>query len=97
MIKPKNAGGVGQILLEFTQGDSVEGCFTHIAHDIHKVDKTKTALTARKSLWVVGVHPRDDKTAVRDTVERIADRHGIQLFDVYTRFIRHTGYAFTIF
>lgn len=97
MIKPRYGRCANPILLELEQSDSIEGCITSMAQDIHTVYQRESISLNHRNLWVVGVHPRENKQAVRDTVECVATYHGITLFDVCTRYILHTGYAFTIF
>ena len=93
MIKPRNRSTGGRpILLNLKQGDSVGGCITNMA-----TEKMKSVSLSQKSFWMVGVHPRECKNTVRKTVEDVAEEYGIRLFDVQTRYILNTGYAFTVF
>jgi predicted urease superfamily metal-dependent hydrolase len=99
IIKPHDRANAKSILLELKQSDSVEGCITNMAEDLRMME-LMTATSAslnHKSLCVVGAHPRECKNAVRKTVESVAAEYGIKLFDVQTRYILNTGYAFTVF
>jgi hypothetical protein len=97
IIKPRHNAMGRSILLEFKQSDSVTACITNMARDVSKVDKTKSAAIDQRSFWVVGVHPRESKQAVRRTVTRVAAKYGVKIFDVHTRFILNTGLAYTVF
>ncbi len=96
-IRPKNHAKDRFILLELKQNSSVTTCITNMAKDVLKVDKAKASSIEQRSFWSVGLHPKESKKKVRMTVEDTADNYGIELFDVYTKFILNTGFAFTIF
>ncbi|HEX9078596.1 MAG TPA: hypothetical protein VF795_03335 [Desulfuromonadaceae bacterium] len=95
-IKRSNSAGDRAILLKLRQDDSIRGCIADMTTDIRTAGTMKTGSSPR-SFWVVGVHPRECKNTVRKTVEEMAAEYGIRLFDVQTRYILNTGYAFTIF
>ena len=99
ILKPHNRTNAPSILLELKQSDSVEGCITNMVKDIHTMAQSHSASASlnHKHLWIVGAHPRECKNTVRKTVESVASDYGIRLFDVQTRYILNTGYAFTIF
>ena len=97
MIKPRNRAGNRPILIELKQSDSVEGCIANMAENIRSMEKTKSVSGSQRSFWVVGAHPRECKNTVRKTVESVATEYGIEIFDVQTRYILNTGYAFTVF
>jgi len=99
ILKPHNRTNAPSILLELKQSHSVEGCITNMVTDIHTMAQSHSASASlnHKSFWVVGAHPRACKNTVRKTVESAASEYGIRLFDIQTRYILNTGYAFTIF
>jgi len=97
IIRPKNHALEKFILLELKQNRSVTTCISNMVKDVNKIDKARAASLNQRSFWCVGVHPKDSKKRIRETVLAAAEKHDIGIHDIYTKFIPFTGFAFTIF
>lgn len=97
IIRPRNHARDRFILIELKQNSSTKTCITNMTKDALKVWVAKESSLTQRSFWSVGVHPKVSKKLVREMVENAANVHEIDLFDVHTKFIPNTEFAFTVF
>ena len=87
------------VFLELKQDLDWKRCIGSMLSDAEKFGTSKTRSIEGKqvrSFWLVGVHPGDSKSEVRDYIEEAASRRDVDWGAMETRFIGGTPYAFTV-
>ncbi len=99
LVRQKGFSKNKYIALELKQHHSIETCISHMMDDIEKLDNIKLSETYFRSFWNIGIHPRDNKTTIKNKILKKMRQKDIDLYNDFReiRYIPNTDYAFTIF
>jgi hypothetical protein len=99
LVRQKGFSKDKYIALELKQHYSIETCIAYMMDDIAKLDNVKLSETNFRSFWNIGIHPRDNKTTIKNKIIKKMKQKDIDLYNEFReiRYIPSTSYAFTIF